>query len=70
MASGNYGSESCATTILQNLGLDVERWRACVGDPDANALNPKLEAEQMAQQDDGRRGDITLLPTIVNNDRQ
>lgn len=70
MASGNYGSESCATTILQNLGLDVERWRACVGDPDANALNPKLEAEQMAQQDDGRRGDITLLPTIVINERQ
>ena len=49
------------------MGLDIEDWRACVGDPDANAVNELLEAEQEAQVDDGERGDVTILPTVVIN---
>jgi hypothetical protein len=45
-------------------------WRACVGNPDANEKNPLLESEQRAQVSDGKRGDVTLLPTVVINERQ
>jgi hypothetical protein len=70
MEAGTYGDENCATAILSDMGLDIEDWRACVGDPDANAVNELLEAEQEAQVDDGERGDVTILPTVVINERQ
>ena len=33
MAAGTYGKEDCATAIMTQLGLDIEGWRACVGNP-------------------------------------
>ena len=70
MAKGTYGREDCATSILTSIGLDIESWRTCVGNPDANEKNAMLESEQRSQVSDGSRGDVTLLPTIVINERQ
>ena len=39
-------------------------------DSDANDKNPLLESEQRAQVSNGQRGDVTLLPTVVINERQ
>ena len=75
MANGRFGQESCAIEVLSDpkVGVDVDAWRKCVGDPNADAINPLLEAEQRAQVDtsaDRERGDIVLLPTVVINERQ
>ena len=70
MALGTFNDVSCAEAILFGLNLDASAVRACVGDPAANEENPVLEHEMMSQLDDGQRGDITLLPTVVINERQ
>ena len=70
MSAGTYGKEDCATAIISQLGLDIEGWRRCVGNPDANDKNALLESEQRAQVSNGRRGDVTLLPTVVINEIQ
>ena len=70
MALGTFNDASCAEAILVALSLDVDAVRSCVGDPAANEQNAVLENEQMAQLDDGQRGDITILPTVVINERQ
>ena len=46
MESRNYGDESCAISILNSVQLDVEQWRQCVGDPDANERNAVLESSR------------------------
>ncbi|TVT96771.1 hypothetical protein EJB05_58012 [Eragrostis curvula] len=51
-------------------GLDIEKINKCVGDPDADEENPVLKAEQDAQIGRGARGDVTILPTLVVNNRQ
>ena len=70
MESGNYGVEACATAILDTLGLDVEAWRACVGDPDANDQNALLDEQQHAQIGTNGRSDVSILPTVVINQEQ
>jgi len=70
MSSGTYGQESCATSIILDLGLDIAGWRKCVGDPDLNQLNALLDSEQAAQVSNDDRGDVTLLPTVVINEIQ
>nr|CAB3500902.1 unnamed protein product [Digitaria exilis] len=52
------------------VGLDIEKVNKCVGDPDANEENEILKAEQDAQIGHGKRGDVTILPTLVINNRQ
>jgi len=70
MESGNYGSESCAISILNSVQLDVEQWRQCVGDPDANERNRVLDEQQEAQVGTDGRSDVSILPTVVINDEQ
>lgn len=41
-----------------------------MGDPNADSDNPVLKEEQDAQIGKGSRGDVTILPTLVVNNRQ
>ncbi|VAH26425.1 unnamed protein product [Triticum turgidum subsp. durum] len=50
--------------------MDIDKITQCVGDPDADEDNPVLKAEQDAQIGHGARGDVTILPTFVVNNRQ
>ena len=70
MESGNYGDENCAISILNSVQLDVEQWRRCVGDPDANERNAVLEQQQEAQVGTDGRSDVSILPTVVINNEQ
>ncbi|KAF0913663.1 hypothetical protein E2562_023763 [Oryza meyeriana var. granulata] len=60
----------CAVDVIKSLGLDVEKINKCVGDPKADEENPILKAEQDAQIGHDKRGDVTILPTLVINNRQ
>ncbi|MQL70817.1 hypothetical protein Taro_003124 [Colocasia esculenta] len=44
--------------------------QAALRDPDADEENPILKAEQDAQIGKNSRGDVTILPTLVINNRQ
>ena len=83
---------------MRFLGVDLKKIDECMGDPEADAENAVLKAEQQAQVwfknnffgefvvcicDDmifhilvylkigkGVRGDVTILPTLVINNRQ
>ena len=48
----------------------MEAVRKCMGDPDADVENPVLKNEQDAQVGQGTRGDVTILPTLIVNQRQ
>ncbi|RWR79049.1 EGF-like calcium-binding domain-containing protein [Cinnamomum micranthum f. kanehirae] len=63
-------TKECADRVIQSLGLDLKKIDECIGDPDANAENPVLKAEQDAQIGKDSRGDVTILPTLVINNRQ
>ncbi|KAG6539192.1 hypothetical protein ZIOFF_004345 [Zingiber officinale] len=52
------------------LGIDLKKINECMGDPDADEDNPVLKAEQDAQIGKDSRGDVTILPTLVINNRQ
>lgn len=69
MADKTYSPE-CAESIVTALGLDVSKVRACMGDPTKDADNPVLKAEQEAQIGTGERGDVTILPTVIINNKQ
>ncbi|TVU47150.1 hypothetical protein EJB05_06737 [Eragrostis curvula] len=56
--------------IVGNCGLDMEKINKCVGDPEADEDNEILKAEQDSQIGHGKRGDVTILPTLVINNRQ
>uniref|UniRef100_A0A453HPC2 EGF-like calcium-binding domain-containing protein n=1 Tax=Aegilops tauschii subsp. strangulata TaxID=200361 RepID=A0A453HPC2_AEGTS len=56
--------------LSHHLGLDHKAIDKCIGDPDADEENPVLKAEQDAQIGKGSRGDVTILPTLVINNRQ
>ncbi|KAI8559521.1 hypothetical protein RHMOL_Rhmol04G0179900 [Rhododendron molle] len=51
-------------------GIDVKQIDKCIGDPDADVDNQVLKSEQEAQIGRGSRGDVTILPTLVVNNRQ
>ncbi|KAG2540983.1 hypothetical protein PVAP13_9NG592440 [Panicum virgatum] len=63
-------THDCASDVIKSLGLDVEKVNKCVGDPDADEENEILKVEQDAQIGHGKRGDVTILPTLVINNRQ
>lgn len=63
-------SKECADQVILSLGVDVKKIDQCIGDPEADVDNPVLKAEQDAQIGKGSRGDVTILPTLVINNRQ
>ncbi|XP_073008579.1 vacuolar-sorting receptor 1-like [Typha latifolia] len=69
MKDKKYNKE-CADTVIKSLGLDTEKIDKCMGDPDADSDNPILKMEQDAQIGKGSRGDVTILPTLIVNNRQ
>ncbi|MBA0843077.1 hypothetical protein Goarm_000295, partial [Gossypium armourianum] len=69
MKEKKYNKE-CADAVIKSLGLDSKKIEKCMGDPNADADNPVLKEEQDAQVGKGSRGDVTILPTLVVNNRQ
>uniref|UniRef100_A0A0E0RCX2 PA domain-containing protein n=1 Tax=Oryza rufipogon TaxID=4529 RepID=A0A0E0RCX2_ORYRU len=63
-------TKECADGVIKSLGLDHKAIDKCIADPDADKENPVLKAEQDAQIGKGSRGDVTILPTLVINNRQ
>eukprot|EP00270_Netrium_digitus_P020198 TRINITY_DN8230_c0_g1_i1.p1 TRINITY_DN8230_c0_g1~~TRINITY_DN8230_c0_g1_i1.p1 ORF type:complete len:646 (+),score=135.92 TRINITY_DN8230_c0_g1_i1:41-1939(+) len=69
MSEKSYNQE-CSEKVMTSLGVDIRKVRDCVGDPTRDAENPVLKAEQQAQVGTDTRSDITILPTVVINNRQ
>ncbi|GLT98138.1 hypothetical protein SLE2022_156560 [Rubroshorea leprosula] len=69
MKEKKYNKE-CADAVIRSLGLDGKKIENCMGDPNADVDNPVLKEEQDAQIGKGSRGDVTILPTLVVNNRQ
>ncbi|CAM8955239.1 unnamed protein product [Rhodiola kirilowii] len=63
-------NKGCADTIIRSLGIDLKKIDECMGDPKADADNQVLKSQQDAQVGSGSRGDVTMLPTLVINNRQ
>ncbi|KAI4302643.1 hypothetical protein MLD38_038363 [Melastoma candidum] len=63
-------NKQCADEVIKSLGIDLKKIDECIGDPDADEGNAVLKAEQDAQIGKGSRGDVTILPTLVINNRQ
>lgn len=63
-------NEECSNQVIKSLDVDLKKIENCVGDPSADVDNPVLKAEQDAQIGKGTRGDVTILPTLVINNRQ
>ncbi|XP_004492565.1 vacuolar-sorting receptor 1-like [Cicer arietinum] len=66
----NKYTEECSDQVIKSLGVDLKKIKDCVGDPHADVDNPVLKAEQDAQIGKGSRGDVTILPTLIINNRQ
>eukprot|EP00217_Crustomastix_stigmatica_P016077 CAMPEP_0183792688 /NCGR_PEP_ID=MMETSP0803_2-20130417/2733_1 /TAXON_ID=195967 /ORGANISM="Crustomastix stigmata, Strain CCMP3273" /LENGTH=687 /DNA_ID=CAMNT_0026037053 /DNA_START=123 /DNA_END=2186 /DNA_ORIENTATION=- len=67
MQKGTY-DEQCARTVASSLpGVDLDALDTCIGDPEADAPNPLMEYEKWSQVNDGRRGDISIMPTVIAN---
>ncbi|XP_026393462.1 vacuolar-sorting receptor 4-like [Papaver somniferum] len=69
MKQKKYNKE-CADGVIKSLGLDTGKIEKCMGDPNAESDNSVLKEEQDAQVGKGSRGDVTILPTLVINNRQ
>ncbi|KAI5075574.1 hypothetical protein GOP47_0009650 [Adiantum capillus-veneris] len=69
MSEKKYNQE-CAEKVIGSLGIPANKVRECMGNPDADTSNPLLKSEQDAQVGQGARGDVTILPTLIINDRQ
>ncbi|XP_051132627.1 vacuolar-sorting receptor 3-like [Andrographis paniculata] len=69
MKDKKYNKE-CADGVIKSLGLDLNKIDKCIGDPTSDADNKVLKEEQDAQIGKGSRGDVTILPTLVVNNRQ
>jgi len=68
MKEKKYNKE-CAEEVITSLGLDSKKIDECMGDPEADAEN-SAKAEQDTQVGHDSRGDVTILPTLVINNRQ
>ncbi|CAA0827470.1 Vacuolar-sorting receptor 2 [Striga hermonthica] len=66
----NMYTKECADRVIQSLGYDIKKIDECIGDIEADVENPVLSTEQEAQIGKGSRGDVTILPTLVINNRQ
>ncbi|XP_010938945.1 vacuolar-sorting receptor 3 [Elaeis guineensis] len=69
MKEKKYNKE-CADTVIKSLGLDVKKIEKCMGDTNADSDHAILKMEQDAQVGKGSRGDVTILPTLIVNNRQ
>ncbi|KAL1557894.1 Vacuolar-sorting receptor 3 [Salvia divinorum] len=69
MKEKKYNKE-CAEGVIKSLGLDLKKIEKCMGDPEADLDNQVLKEEQDAQVGKGSRSDVTILPTLVVNNRQ
>ncbi|XP_071720407.1 vacuolar-sorting receptor 2-like isoform X2 [Rutidosis leptorrhynchoides] len=63
-------NKDCADDVLKSLGVDNKKVDECVGNTEENVENAVLKAEQDAQIGQGDRGDVTIQPTLVINNRQ
>lgn len=63
-------NKKCAETVIKSLGLEVKKIDKCMGDPNDDSDHPLLKMEQDSQIGKGSRGDVTILPTLVVNNRQ
>ncbi|KAG8377136.1 hypothetical protein BUALT_Bualt09G0137000 [Buddleja alternifolia] len=63
-------TKECADQVIKSLGVDIKKIDECIGDTEADVDNPILKAEQESQIGKGSRGDVTILPTLVVNNRQ
>ncbi|XP_041010612.1 vacuolar-sorting receptor 3-like [Juglans microcarpa x Juglans regia] len=63
-------NKDCADGVIKSLDLDTKNIEKCMGDPNADSENHVLKEEQDAQVGKGSRGDVTILPTLVVNNRQ
>ncbi|KAM7263589.1 hypothetical protein ACFE04_001272 [Oxalis oulophora] len=66
----NKYTRECADDVVKSFSVDLKKVQNCVGDPEADYDNPVLKAEQDAQIGQGSRGDVTILPTLIINNRQ
>ncbi|KAI3666815.1 hypothetical protein L6452_41852 [Arctium lappa] len=66
----NKYTKDCTEEVIKSLGVDIKKIDECVGDPESDAENAILKAEQEAQIGNGVRGDVTILPTLIINNRQ
>ncbi|KAI9119462.1 hypothetical protein K1719_009338 [Acacia pycnantha] len=60
MKEKKYNKE-CAEAVIRSHGLDIKKIENCMGNPDADT--DKIIGK-------GSRGDVTILPTLVINNRQ
>ena len=58
---------ACAIGVATRLGVSPSAVAACVGDPTRDAPNDLLEGEKRAMLSNGRRGDVSLFPTLIAN---
>uniref|UniRef100_A0A6M2EHG8 EGF-like calcium-binding domain-containing protein n=1 Tax=Populus davidiana TaxID=266767 RepID=A0A6M2EHG8_9ROSI len=63
-------TKECADQVIRSIGVDLKKIDICIGDPEADVENKVLKAEQDVQIGKGSRGDVTILPTLVINNRQ
>ncbi|KAJ6922651.1 vacuolar-sorting receptor 1-like isoform X1 [Populus alba x Populus x berolinensis] len=63
-------TKECADQVIQSIGVDLKKIDICIGDSEADVENEVLKAEQEVQIGKGSRGDVTILPTLVINNRQ
>ncbi|ESQ33748.1 hypothetical protein EUTSA_v10007059mg [Eutrema salsugineum] len=63
-------SKECAESVVESLGLPLDKIKKCMGDPGADVENEVLKAEQALQVGQGDRGDVTILPTLIINNAQ
>ncbi|KAK8511048.1 hypothetical protein V6N11_046373 [Hibiscus sabdariffa] len=63
-------TKECADEVIRSLGIDLDSIDNCIGDTEADVENPVLEAELDAKSGNGVRRDVTMLPTLLINDRQ
>ncbi|KAE8728121.1 Vacuolar-sorting receptor 1 [Hibiscus syriacus] len=63
-------TKECADKVIQSLGIDLAKIDDCIGDTVADVENQVLEAELDAKTGRGIREDVTMLPTLLINDRQ
>ncbi|CAH8264765.1 unnamed protein product [Arabidopsis lyrata] len=63
-------SRECAETVVESLGLSLEKIKKCIGDPDADVENEVLKAEQAFQLGQENRGVVTIFPTLMINNAQ
>lgn len=66
MGAGKY-SRDCLVTVERDQRIDTAAIDRCVGNPSSDAENDLLKAERAGLVSNGRRGDISIQPTLISN---